>query len=250
MTNINNWYLKYENKPHAPIRLFCFHHSGGGASVYHPWLKLLSPNIEMIAIQLPGRESRFTEPLTNNLNEIVEKLTEHFNFYKGKPYIIFGHSLGGLLAYEFTKSIQRHYSLLPNQLIISATKAPHLPFRMKHLSKLDSKALKEELKVYNGIDEHLLSNDELLELFLPIIKSDFSISETYNYTHSNPLSCDILAISGTEDKTVNENEVQAWSKHTEGKFEHTSIAGGHFFIKEHQKEILELINQNINRYIY
>lgn len=243
-----SWYLEYDKKPYARIRLFCFHHSGGAASMYYPWVKCLSPNIELIAIQLPGRESRFTEPLTNNLTEIIEILTDGFNSYQHKPFFIFGHSLGGLLAYEFTKSLNRHYSLLPKQLIVSATKAPHLPFRMNYLSKLDGEALKEELKVYSGIDEDILNNDELLQILLPIIKSDFSISETYYYKSSSSLSFDILVLSGKDDKTVSENEVQAWSEHTSGKFKHLAFPGGHFFIKEHQEEILRLINQIGNCY--
>ena len=247
--NSTSWYLAYDKKPYARIRLFCFHHSGGAASMYYPWIKGLSSNIELIAIQLPGREGRFTEPLTDNLTEILGILTEGFNSYQDKPFFIFGHSLGGLLAYQFTKSLYQRYSFLPKKLIVSATKAPHLPFRMKHMSKLDGEALIEELKVYSGIDENILNDNELLQIFLPIIKSDFSISETYRHKNSCPLSCDILALSGKDDKTVSEREAQAWSEYTSGKFKHLSFSGGHFFIKEHHEEILKLINQIGNSYI-
>lgn len=169
----NPWYLEYRRNPQAIIRLFCFHHSGGGASAYYPWLEYLTTHIEMIAIQLPGRENRFTEPLTHNLNDIINTLSEGFEFYKDKPFFVFGHSLGGLIAFEFIKSIHQLYSLYPHHIIISATKAPHFPFRMKPLSSLEDKALKEELKIYSGIEEPILNNEELLSLFLPIIRSDF-----------------------------------------------------------------------------
>ncbi len=244
----HSWFLEYKKNPNAAIRLFCFHHSGGGASAYHPWMEHLSSNIELIAIQLPGRENRFTEPLANNLTEITNQLSEEFRFYNDKPFFVFGHSLGGLLSFEFIKSIYQHYAVYPRHMIVSATKAPHLPFRMKHLSQLDDKTLKEELKVYNGIDERILNNDELLDLFLPIIKNDFSISESYLCTDSSPLPCDILALSGTHDQTVTEEEILGWSAYTIGKFEHLSFQGEHFFIKEHQKSILEIITQIGDRY--
>lgn len=244
----NPWYLEYKKNPQAAIRLFCFHHSGGGASAYYSWVEHLSPHIEMIAIQLPGREDRFAETLTNNLKDILNALNEGFYLYKDKPFFVFGHSFGGLIAFEFIKSIYQHYSFYPRHIIISATKAPHLPFRMKHLSLLDNKTLKEELKAYNGIDEGILSNDELLELFLPIIRSDFSIYENYDYSNSNPFPCDILALSGEHDQTVMQEEILAWSTYTTGKFEHLSFPGEHFFIKDHRKNILKIINQIGDRY--
>lgn len=247
MMNDQSWYLEYKKNPQAAIRLFCFHHSGGGASAFYPWVEHLSSNIEMIAIQLPGRENRFTEPMNNNLSDIVAKLTEGFRIYKDKPFFVFGHSLGALISFEFTKSIHQLYSLYPRHMVISATKAPHLPFRMKYLSHLGDKALKEELKIYNGIDERILSNDELLDLFLPIIKSDFSIYESYNFLESKPIPCDILALSGAQDQTVTQEEILGWSTYTAGKFEHLFFPGKHFFIKDNQKEILEIINQIGNR---
>lgn len=133
-------------------------------------------------------------------------------------------------------------------MIISGTKAPHLPFRMKHLSGLEDKALKEELKIYSGIDESILNNNELLDLFLPIIKNDFSIYENYVFSPSKPFPYDILALSGTEDQTVTLEEIVAWEKYTEGKFEYIAFPGKHFFIKDNQKEILEIINRIGNRY--
>lgn len=245
------WYLEYKKNPRAAIRLFCFHHSGGGASIYYSWIKHLSPHIEMIPIQLPGRENRFMEPLTNNLKNILNALNEGFYLYKDKPFFVFGHSLGGLIAFEFIKSIYQHYSLYPRHIIISATKAPHMPFRMKALSPLGNKALKEELKIYNGIDERILNNDELFDLFLPVLKTDFSISERYQYQSMDAtrLPCDILHLSGNQDVSVNAEEIQAWRAHTTGKFEHISFSGGHFFIKEHQKNIIKLINQIAGQYI-
>lgn len=245
----NPWYLEYKKNPKAAIRLFCFHHSGGGASAYYPWVESLSPYIEMIPIQLPGRENRFAEPLTNNLEDIVNALTEGFYLYKEKPFFVFGHSLGGLITFEFIKSIHQRYSLYPRHIIISATKAPHMPFRMKALSPLGNKALKEELKVYNGIDESILNNDELLDLFLPIIRNDFSISERYRSVDVVSLPCNILHLSGNQDVSVNQEEIQAWRAYTTGNFEHISFPGGHFFIKDHQKDIIKLINQIAEQYI-
>lgn len=244
-----NWYSEYKKAPAARIRLFCFHHSGGGASMYFPWVAHLSPYIEMVAIQLPGRENRFSEALNNNLQDIVAELSKNFAIYKDKPFFVFGHSLGALVSFELVKAIYKSYSLFPCHMIVSGSKAPHLPFRMTHLSQLDDNSLKEELKVYGGIDDDIFTNNEIFELFAPIIRSDFSIYEHYKYLETKPFPHDILALSGTEDQTVTVQEILSWEKYTEGNFEHIPFLGKHFFIKDHQKKIIEIINRIGTQYI-
>ncbi|MBW8308815.1 MAG: hypothetical protein K0M45_04140 [Candidatus Paracaedibacteraceae bacterium] len=99
------------------------------------------------------------------------------------------------------------------------------------------------MKIYNGIDEYVLNNEELLDLVLPIVKINFSISENYRHLNLKPIPCDILALSGDQDPTVSQEEMLVWEKHTTGKFEHVVFSGKHFFIKGYQKEILKIINQ-------
>lgn len=249
MENFQNWYLENKKKPKAKIRLFCFHHSGGGASAYFPWNTYFSSDIEMICIQLPGREDRYDEPLVNDLSYILHALSTGFRPYQNKPFIFFGHSLGAFLAFESLKAIHKLYSLYPCHVILSSTKAPHLPLRTERLSKLNDLELKEALRAYNGIDETILENNDLLEIFLPIVRNDFSVYENYSYSESPPLPCDILALSGTQDPTVTQEEIMAWSSYTTGKFEHLAFPGGHFFIKLYQNEIIKIINQIARKYM-
>ncbi len=163
---------------------------------------------------------------------------------------MFGHSLGALLAFEFVKSVYERYSIFPCHMIISAAKAPHFPFRLKHLSKLDIASLKKELIFYGGMDERILYNDELLDLFLPIIRSDFSINENYKYVTSSPFPFDISALSGSSDPTITDKELLGWATYTTGKFEPIFFSGGHFFIKDHQEKVLELIKKIASKYIF
>lgn len=239
----SKWFLTFKKNPYAKIRLLCFHHSGGGASTYFPWSKQLSSVIELTCIQLPGREDRFSEPFIDNIEEIMHKLTMEFSRYRDMPFIIFGHSFGALLSFEFAKSVKKAYSFIPRHIIVSATKAPHLPLRRKDLSKLDPANLKTELILYNGIEKEIIDNEEMFNLFSPILRNDFLLYEKYEYLESSPFSCDMLALSGIFDESVKEEEVIAWSRHTQGKFKHMSFSGGHFFIKQYQKEILRIINQ-------
>lgn len=178
----------------------------------------------------------------------MTKLCEEFSPYKDKPFFVFGHSLGALISFEFIKFIYQSYSLYPCHMIVSAAKAPHLPFRMQHLSSLNNESLVEELKLYKGIDNSILENNELREMILPILRNDFSIGEKYNCKELSSFPFDILALSGSHDPTVNEEEILGWSSHTTGKFDHISFPGSHFFIKDHQNKIIEIINRVSERY--
>jgi len=243
MKDNTKWFRTFKPNPNAQIRLVCFHHSGGSASAYFRWLQYISSNIELIACQFPGREDRFTEPLINRFEEVISKLSEEFDLYKDKPFFVFGHSLGALVGFEFINAIKINYSIHPSYFIVSAARAPHLTYKRLSLSQLDDVALIERLKKYNGINQDILCNSDLSNLFLPIIRSDFQLLESYNYHPSEPLQCDILALFGVDDQTVNPEDIHAWSIYTKGKFDHLSFPGEHFFLKDHEKTILQILNK-------
>ena len=130
------WIESLKLNPQCNVRLICCHHSGGGASLFYPWVKYLSDIVEVAAIQLPGRETRFNEPLLNNLEDVIDGLTKEFRGILDKPYILFGHSLGGLICFELTRHLQNLSLRLPEHLIVSGCKAPHLPMRKKPIHGL------------------------------------------------------------------------------------------------------------------
>ena len=63
---MSNWFIPLKHNKNSYIRLFCFHYGGASASVYREWVKDLVDYTDLIAIQLPGRENRFSEPLLNS----------------------------------------------------------------------------------------------------------------------------------------------------------------------------------------
>lgn len=241
MVSEKKWCVTYKKNPKAILRIFCFPYSGGGASAYFPWIDKLSSSLELVSIQLPGRENRFHEPLVSNLDVIIAELCKEFERYKEKPFIVFGHSLGALLCYEFVKGVHKLYNTYPKHMFISASKAPHMPFRIKKLSHLSDVQVIKELSVYGGIDQTLKENIQILKIFLPIFRNDFSIGENYSYRKFTPFPFNITVFHGVNDPTVKEEEINAWQKYTTGHFESFSFEGGHFFIKNKQDEILKVI---------
>ncbi|OJW52767.1 MAG: hypothetical protein BGO67_04770 [Alphaproteobacteria bacterium 41-28] len=164
----------FKPNKNSKIRLFCFHHGGGSASTFYPWVTLLP--VEVVAIQLPGRETRYKEPLLESMKEVVPHILEDFKKYTEKPFVIFGHSVGALIGFELVRSLRRLRLSLPLHLVMSGCKAPHLPLGRRSLHDLPTPKLISELTIYNGIPSEILNGDpELLDLFFPIIRADFKI---------------------------------------------------------------------------
>ena len=239
----SDWFIPFKQERNSSVRLFCFHYGGGSASAFREWSKDIPDFAELIAIQMPGRESRFNEPLLNNVSEVVDQLFINFESYLDKPFIFFGHSTGALIAFEFTVALRKRRSIQPRHLIVSGTKAPQAPLRRSPIHALSDLQFIEELKKYNGIPDAIIENKELMSLFMPTIRADFSISETYQYHNELPLDCPITALGGLNDHTFNHEDLLKWKEQTTSSFKHHILSGDHFFIKTSYQEVIKIINQ-------
>ena len=90
-------------RPAARLRLFCFHHAGGSAALYRELREELAPDIDVLPVQLPGREGRVDDVLPNRMDALVAELDEQLDTVLAAPYALYGHSMGALIAYELTR---------------------------------------------------------------------------------------------------------------------------------------------------
>jgi medium-chain acyl-[acyl-carrier-protein] hydrolase len=243
---IMQWIEFYKPNNKSKVRLFCFHHGGGGASAFYKWADKLPETIELGAVQLPGRENRFDEPLLQNMEEVIHGLLKNFDSYLGKPYIFFGHSMGAKISFELARALRNLNLPLPSHLVVSGCGAPHLPSDRPPIHALPDHEFISQLLIYNGIPPEIINNKEdLINLYLPIIKADFKILENYEFKIEEALPCNIVAIHGREDSTVEEENILEWKYHTAYNFRYFSTSGDHFFIKSAQNEVLNIIIQSL-----
>lgn len=229
------WFIFPDPKPNAKVRLFCFHCAGSNAALFSPWAKQLGPDQELIAVQLPGRGTQFGKPLLTDMNSVISYLSDAIQPYCDRPFVFFGHSLGALIAYELAHKLKT----LPECLVVAGRSPPH--YASNRLTyHLPDKMFIEFIKEYNGIPIEVLRDEGLMSLFLPILRADFQILETYVYQERVPLPCDLIALGGSEDHMVNPQHMQEWKPYTSGKFDFRLFSGDHFFIKSHHADILKL----------
>jgi medium-chain acyl-[acyl-carrier-protein] hydrolase len=246
---INSWLICPKPNLRARVRLFCFPYAGGGSLIFREWCQELAPDIEVYAIQLPGRESRLQEPAFNRLQALVEELSQGILPYLNKPFVFFGHSMGGLIAFEVTRRL-RQWGLCPMHLFISGARAPHLPDLDPPIHNLPQMEFIKELRRFNGTPAAILENAELMELLLPTLRADFAVLETYTYTPEASLPCPLTVFGGLQDEIVTQDELKAWKEHTNQTFSLQMLPGNHFFLQQERARLLKFISLTLEGWGY
>jgi surfactin synthase thioesterase subunit len=246
--NINSWLLREPSGSHR-FRLYCFCYAGGNALCFKPWQKLLGPEIEVCAIQLPGRGARRGEAPYDSMPALVETLAHVIGRDSKLPFAFFGHSLGGLLAFELARYCQRYYLPMPKHLFASGCSAPQHRSPSKNLHKLSDDDLIDALREYNGTPPEILAHRELMALVLPTIRADFSLAENYQHKTSLPLPIPITVLAGTLDDRSSPDQAEGWKKETTNACRVQWFEGDHFFINPEQAAVVKCIGDELAKLI-
>ena len=237
----DGWITRPRENPAAAVRLLCLSYAGGGASAFREWPARL-PGVEVLAIQLPGRETRLLEPPFRRMDPLLTALTDAVVAELDKPFAIFGHSMGARLGFELTRELRRRGHPAPAALFVSACKAPHLPRTpLPLLESMPEHIFVARLRNMNGTPPEIFDNPELLELVLPGIRADFAVIDSYEYTDEPALACPIRAFGGTRDTEAREDELLGWQAHTTSSFGLRMLPGGHFAITTARDEMTRRI---------
>ena len=220
------------------VRLYCFPHSGGLPSEYVRWGREL-PGVQVYGICLPGRGQRVTETPPASMRELVDRFLAETDFTP--PFVLFGHSLGALMAFEVVRELAVQGRPLPRRLVVSAYAAPHLPRTASNLRALPDESLARAIgERYGAIPPHVMADPELLALLLPAFRADFTILETYCYRPGPPLTVP-LEVFGADQDAVSLGQLEPWRGHTTSDVRIHRFAGGHFYFREDLRTLLDVL---------
>lgn len=226
------WLITPVHHDEPPVRLFVFHHAGGGASSYVRWAHALQHLAEVIPVQLPGRENRRREAPYRSLLPLASDVANALQPYLDVPFAFFGHSMGAFISYEIARVVRDRFGRNPEQLFVSGFQAPHLPRTEPPIYMLpDAEFVEALMERYEGIPSVILQDPELLALFLPVLRADLELVETYEFQPAEQFTCPIYALGGSEDPRLDERRLSAWREHTDGEFGHRFFEGGHFYLQ-------------------
>jgi medium-chain acyl-[acyl-carrier-protein] hydrolase len=226
----SGWTTRWQPEPDAALRLFCLPHTGGGAAVYRLWASLLAPQIEVVAIRLPGRECRYAQEPHSRIETLIPALLNDLEPELQRPYAWFGHSMGALVAFEACREGRRRGLPGPSHLFVSGRRAPHLPARDRPVHAAPREELVAHLRTLGGTPPQVLEDRASLSFLLPMLRADFAVSETYVHRPDRPLDCPVSVFGAAADPVTSAAELVAWRVHTSRQWSVRMFPGDHFFL--------------------
>lgn len=223
------------------MRLFCFPYAGSGVSVFRSWVAALPGDVELVGCQLPGRENRIREALFTSLEPVVNELLQEMPAYLDRPFLFFGHSLGGLIAFELARRL--HGMGAAGQLrcvITSGCRPPHLREGTSAISGLPEPDFLASLRTLSGTPEQFFSQPELMDIYLPILRADFAVAESYLHEGGEALPCPLDVYAGIDDD-LSLDDMAGWRQYAGGAFRLVAFPGGHFFLNSHRAEVQQCL---------
>jgi medium-chain acyl-[acyl-carrier-protein] hydrolase len=229
---MNPWLPPFDPTTPSRLRLFCVPFAGGGAGIYRTWPMKMGPEIQALALQLPGRERRMREAPYTAMGPLIDDLAAGLRPLLDRPWALFGHSLGGAIAYELALRLQAE-GYAPEHLFVSARRSPDLPLPHPPLFALpDDRLVAETERHYGPLPAMLKQHPSLLATFLPTMRADFQLLDTWRPTQGQQLHCPITGIAGDQDHAIPPETLQGWARCTRGPFQLHVLPGGHFFVRD------------------
>jgi acyl-CoA synthetase (AMP-forming)/AMP-acid ligase II/surfactin synthase thioesterase subunit/acyl carrier protein len=228
-----------ELRPSTAVRLLCLPYGGGQAAVYRRWQDMVPSHVEVCPVELPGRGERMSEVPFTRMEPLVSELKRSLDL-DDRPFAIFGHSLGGLIAFELARALRATGKPQPDHLFISAIGAPGtLSVRPAHRYASDEQ-LKQELRTLGGTPEEFLEDEVVMKMTLSLLRADLSVLKTYEYHQEPPLAVPITVFGGTSDQACPPSALDGWRDES-AKARFQFFPGGHFFVHSAAAQVVAAV---------
>jgi surfactin synthase thioesterase subunit len=212
------------------MRLFCFPYGGGAASAFHGWAEELPESVDLVAVQYPGRQDRFGDPSPAGIPELAEEIVRVIGSRFDVPTAFFGHSMGGVVAYEVARRLQPRFPSPLALLMVSACRTP--AGRHRAGLRFEEDEMRRYIQSLGGSGAKSLDDEAVWELAHPVIRNDLGWTEAYQYVPGAPLTCPIVALAGDRDPAATPEDMALWKDYTIAGADTHVLPGGHFYFED------------------
>jgi NADPH:quinone reductase-like Zn-dependent oxidoreductase/surfactin synthase thioesterase subunit/NAD(P)-dependent dehydrogenase (short-subunit alcohol dehydrogenase family)/SAM-dependent methyltransferase/aryl carrier-like protein len=253
-SELDKWIIRIKKVENPRLRLFCLPYFAGGASIFNTWHELLPDDIEVCAIQLPGREERGDEKPFDDVFELASKLTEVMEPLLTTPCAFYAHSSGAGVALELARYLRKNLDVHPTRFMVGGWRAPHLESPFEFLNAINEDEVYKEKNIPNikghlrslEIPDSIIDNDAVFNEMLPALRADILLGKKYKYYDEEPLNCPLTAFAGKDDSVFSEDQIKEWRQHTSNKFKFEVIQGSHLFCRDNKEELLKYVTEELS----
>jgi pyochelin biosynthetic protein PchC len=236
------WIRRFHPAPEGAVSLVCLPHAGGSASSYFRLSEALSPSVEVLAVQYPGRQDRRWEAPARSVAELARSVAGALEGRLDRPVAVFGHSMGAAVAFELTRLLEREQGVEPVALFASGRRAPSCVRDSEPLRTASDDEVVAEMKRLSGTDARILDDADLLRIFLPVIRADYAVAGSYRCEPGAQVRCPVTVLVGDNDPEAQLDEARSWSGHTAGEFEMHVYPGGHFYLDDYRSSVANVVS--------
>lgn len=248
LSRSGKWLVNLSPDRNAKIRLICFSYAGGGLSTFRQWPAYLPDAVQVVAVQLPGHDSRFNEPALTKISEVLPALADAVINTSKLPFAFFGHSLGALLATATVQHLQSRRMQAPRHLFVSGARPPHVADRREiPVEKLSDEELIQELRQFGGSPDDVLNDDALMRILLPTIRADFALAQSCKTDEADTLPIPMSLYSGYEDRHVSASDLEQWRRYSHNRIPISMFPGGHFFVDTARPLLLSVLLRTLTQ---
>ncbi|MGH4033368.1 thioesterase II family protein [Actinomycetota bacterium Odt1-20B] len=244
----SKWFRRYTTGTADGLRLVCFPHAGASATAYLRLARALPTDLDVVSVQYPGRQDRRRESPFTGLTPLAEavagELAAELTADGARPYALFGHSMGAVVAYETARLLAQRELPGPRRLFLSGRGAPGPRPGLHDRLTGDAEVL-AAVRMLGGTDQSVLDDPELLEMVLPVLRADYRALGTYSWRGGEPLTAPVTALVGDRDPVVPVAAAEAWREHTSGGFALKVFSGGHFYLDDHLGQVAAAVTEGL-----
>ncbi|WP_273727518.1 thioesterase II family protein [Brucella gallinifaecis] len=230
-------------RPRPALRLFCLPYAGANAAYYRSWAPHLPDKVELWPVELPGRGTRFSEPLQPDMSLLVRDLAEAVAQHSDIPFVLFGHSMGSAITFALALELKM-LGRFPAMIVCSGRSAPHR-INIRNIHKLPDSGIIAEITRLGATPAEVLESAELMELILPIVRNDYTLIETYKPDPALRIESPMLVLCGRDDHDAPQENLEAWQDLTTGPMKLSLFDGDHFYLNDQKTAIISAIMQNL-----
>ncbi len=224
--------VRLRRVPGAARTLICLGFCGGGTGPYLSWTDAMPPGTELAAICYPGREGRFTEEFARDWDELASDTVAAVESAADLPYVLFGHSMGGWMAFDVASRIGERGGPAPEALVVSSANAPSRGLTRQDMfpSQDDSDGeLLHWMRTFGLLPQYLFDDADLVEMAIELMRADIRIRDSFYYRDGATVAIPLQVLTGDADPVIDPAAAKQWRGLATGEFRHDELPGGHFY---------------------